>query len=230
MQGQAGYVGQCGRVGHGLECRELNMKRLVFGIGVLCFLMIGSPVMADPVVISFSGSSSGEGTLDFDGTNVTGNHILIDELIATGGTTPTTAAVIGYLNFDTQEGTIALYGIIPSLGITDGHAPVLLAEGSITGFTWNETDGIPMGSFWAQGLDTKAADLLLALGVPSDTQFGFHTVSVGFQKVENGSYVVTSAAFVNCAIVVAEPQTLLLLGAGLLVVGLVRSFQKAMSS
>jgi hypothetical protein len=121
------------------------------------------------------------------------------------------------LNFDTLANTISIFGDIDGLGISNAT----LLSGSFASWTYLPIPN-PGGPgitevFSSQGPDIKDADLLTALGVPTNTLFNFFGFSI---ETENGTVVSTD--IINTA-VVPVPAAVWLFGSGLLgLVGIAR--------
>src|SRR6185503_15619354 len=141
-----------------------------------------------------SGGAGGTVTV---GANVTGSGIFIDTVTILGapvndgvynvdGTGVCPAGVggsCGLLSFDRNANTISIVGSIPSLGIL---APITLMSGDLSGgFTSGSS---PTAAFvTASGVDTKASQLLTAIGLPTNTQFAYMAFQLSANTQATGS-------------------------------------------
>lgn len=179
-------------------------EKLVFVAIVLLALMVVPGAFADTIIDFEMGPVTG-GTYSASGGNATGTDIPFTLLKVQGvpgyadGTVFTD--VSAWLNFNTATDTFTLFGTIPSLKITTGED---LITGTFGSFSAGSTN------FFAMGPDTKAPDLLTALGLPTNTQFSYQafTLSSGTNGVVNSGDIQNTA--------VPEPASMVLLGSGLL--------------
>ena len=111
------------------------------------------------------------------------------------------------LNFSTAANTISVVGTVGGLGLTTTQT---LLEGSFNANGWSFSNIGGTDVFSGAGIDTKSADLLTALGAPTNTAFEFFGFSL--QSV-NGT--VNSTDILNTA-VVPVPAAVWLFGSGLI--------------
>ena len=202
-------------------------KLKVLGVAAVAAVLMAVPAQAAPV-IDFNGGLAGEGgTISWDGTNLVGSNIPIGAVYVTGGTAHDGVFLVtgtasgqgggryGSLNFNTSSNFINIRGCIADLGIGtngEGCTPATLLSGTISNFA-----GGPNGLLDASGPDTKNAQLMTALGLPTNQPwqfFGFAVATNGSLKPNGTPGTVISTDIRNSA--VPEPATMMLLGTGLL--------------
>jgi len=203
------------------------MKRVVLaGIVLAAVALMIAPTAANATSIVFgiaSGCGSGTpcGQLNVSSSSANGFNIRIGSVTISGAPTASANGTFGVtssltnlggfgdLAFDSVANTISITGAISGLGV----AQETLLSGSFSSFNilnFTSTTGQISGS----GPDTKSADLLAAIGLPTGTQFNFFGFVLGFNKTAPlGSYDPVNASIVNQT---PEPGTLMLFGSGLL--------------
>jgi hypothetical protein len=201
---------------------DSGMKRLIIGFCVIAVMMLPMNALATPVIDFGTGIAGLGGSVVFSSGQATGTGIPVGSVTITGapannGTFDTSglatssnqdANLSAALSFDTSLNTVTIIGGIPSIGIADGTT---LLSGSFSSFT------LGAGRFDGSGPDIKSEALLRVLGLPLDTKFEFFGFSLTASSTDNRAI---STDFRNTA--VPEPMTLLLLGAGLLGIGVLR--------
>lgn len=193
------------------------MKKLVVILGMvaaLVGLMTVGNAMAT-TVIDFSGQIGGTITTsgDIKGTDIVISSMDIANAYSNNGLFP---VISGKLNFDVNAGTISITGGLGGpFNITDPST--VLLSGTITSSDLYQ-DKLGRWHFEAYGVDTKDRTLLTDIGLPSTTQFNFYNFSITWDGTTVNSTDMTNTA--------PEPCTLLLLGAGLTGLGLLRSRRK----
>ena len=197
------------------------VKALLAGAAVIA-LSAGTASAA--TVIDFGTGFGGAGGTVNIGANVTGSGIFIDTVTIIGapvnngvfdvegaGVCGDAVGGCGLLSFDKNLNTITIVGSIPALGIL---APVNLLSGDLSGGVNVLINNGVTGSITASGRDTKAAQLLTAIGLDPATQFAFF----GFETAVNGTgqgspYTAISTDITNTS--VPEPGSMALFGTGL---------------
>lgn len=178
---------------------------------------------ASAATIDFSTGGGGlGGTLTIGGGNVTGSGIFIDQIIVSTPLFPNavfnvdgTGACLdlvggcGLLAFDRNANTISIVGSIPALSV----GLQTLLEGDLSGGVIVTLNTPTAGSIFASGLDSKARELLVALGLDPTTQFAHFGFVSGINGDGQGNYTAISTDITNTA--VPEPGSLMLLGTGI---------------
>ncbi len=214
------------------------MKSLVkhFVLAAAVFALATASANAATVIDFGTGLGGAGGTVTI-GANITGSGIFIDTVTILGaplnngvydvdgaGVCGDAAGGCGLLSFDQNLNTITIVGSIPTLGIL---APINLLSGDLSGGVDVTVNNGVVGGIYAEGLDSKASALLLAIGLDPATQFAFY----GFELAVNGTgqgspYTAISTDITNTS--VPEPGSITLFGTGLL--ALARSLRRRYSA
>ena len=220
------------------------LRRLVVLLGTL-FVGVAMSAPASATTIDFATGLAGTGgsiQVLADGS-ILGTNIPIGSVIISGapvndgtyvvtGTATGTGLLpnpgFGSLNFYTGSTTTASYitltgciaGSILDSGLGVGSnpcsSPLLLLSGTISSF---DSTRLSQGLISATGADAKNAQLLAALGMPTNTQFAFFGSSFavsGGLTAGGAAQVATSTDIRNNSAAIPEPGSLLLLGSGAL--------------
>jgi hypothetical protein len=175
------------------------------------FIFVSIPLNAAAALVMDFGTGLGTGgtiSVDLNGTDVTGTNIFIGALNVEGAAVNNGAFTVNaLLNFSTAANTISLVGTVTALGLSTTQT---LLSGSFNTNDWSFINSGGAEVFSGAGVDTKSAELLTALGAPTNTAFEFFAFSL--QSV-NGN--VLSSDIINTA-VVPVPAAVWLFGSGLL--------------
>ena len=216
------------------------MKRFKkpFLIAAAIFALATGLANATTFIDFLTGGAGPGGTINITPTNVTGSGIFIDAVTILGanannGTFDVEGAGVcgdatggcGLLSFDRNLNTISIVGSIPALGIL---APIQLLGGDLSQGVTVQVNNGTTGQITASGSDTKALELLLALGLDPLTQFAFFGFSTAVNGTGQGSpYTAVDTDITNSSVttgggggfpgtpIVPEPGSLILFGTGL---------------
>ena len=209
------------------------MKHLMKALLVASMALSAGAAHASTIIIDFSTGMAGIGGTLTIGADITGFNIPIDTMTVTidgvtrvidvsgGGICPSGEGhACALLSFDKNLNTITIVGSIPAVGLL---APFNLLSGDLSGGVNVLINNGVTGSVSFSGRDTKAPELLTALGIDPATQFKYF----GFVTAVNGTgqgspYTVVSADVTNTAI--PEPTSIALFATGL--VGLARATRR----
>ena len=196
------------------------MKRLIL-VALMAAALAVTPKAAEAaIVIDFgTGLAPAGGTYTLlAGGNASGTDIPVGSLVYdfNGATSVYQTSGTGLdpffgdgharLSFNTATNFIQVVGGVPQLGIASN---TVLLSGTFTSWV---ADG--QGLHNAVGIDAKNVNLLLALGLPTDTKFAFFGFSLTSSSLGNDQWTIVSTDIRNTA--VPEPGSMVLLGTGLL--------------
>jgi hypothetical protein len=193
--------------------KKLALLRALFA----CLFLISVTPLHAATILDFSTGLAGPGgTITpspsaVSPTSVSGSLINIGALtLDIDGTVTVYSDVDALLSFNTATDFILINGSIPSLGI---NSDIDLLSGSFDNWDFLPVSGNE--SFSGSGPDTKAPELLSALGIPS-VEFEFFGFTI---ETQNGTVISTD--IVNTAVPV--PAAVWLFGSGLIgLVGIAR--------
>jgi hypothetical protein len=197
--------------------KKKNLSTILLISSLALFLVVGS-AMASPVLDFRDGFAVGIGSITYDGNNVTGTGIGLDQLFAGGvsnfgiydldGSINGPYSSAASLDFNTATNIITITGSIPGASV----GPQTLLTGSFSSWTWDNTNLV----FSAIGFDTKCDAILNFFGIGTETPFNYATFTLGW-NFSGSDIVPVSVDLRNTPVPI--PATMWIFGAGL--VGLV---------
>lgn len=199
--------------------RRVSRLAGFLAIPALCLLlMAAAPALA--ITIDFEQAPAGPGgTIALTGGgNATGDEIPLGTMTVIGAPTSGVFSISAELDFSTGGLSGNFIQITLDAPLTIGLATIAAGTVLLDGTFASHTIIGPVGTFLAvegSGPDEKAADLLVALGIPPGTPFDFFgfTITAVFDA-STGQGTATSTDIGNNSRV-PQPTTLLLLGIGL---------------
>ena len=211
------------------------MKRVVLGIvtvAAIALMLAPVPAHATSIIFNISptcpAQTSACGGLQISGANASGFNIRIGSVTISGAPTASannTFAVSSNLTGLGGQGDMVFNSATNSISITGGISALGVGQTTLLSGSFNTFNvlfsTLNSGKITASGPDVKAASLLSAIGLASNTQFNFFGFVLGFNKTAPlGNYDVITASITNET---PEPGTLMLFGTGLLsLVGVLR--------
>jgi len=196
-----------------------NKLSTILLISFLAVFLVAGSAMAAPVLDFSDGEAVGIGSIAYDGSNVTGTGIGLDQLFAGGvstnsgiwdlsgpitltGTDPNAAS----LDFSTATNSITIYGSVT--GTSVGLQTLL--TGTFSSWNWDNVYHV----FNAIGFDTKCEDLLTYFGLGIGTPFNYVTFTLGWDVgLGPDEYLPVSVDYRNTPVPI--PATAWIFGAGL---------------
>ena len=184
----------------------MRTKGLMRFFSILAALALWSTSAMATVVLDFrTGECTAAGSIDFDGTDVSGSDIAICALEVSGlGGADGVYTADATLTFDTGDSSLSITGTVDGLII---GPPVTLLSGTIGWFEYSNHGS--NASFEASGEDTKGDELLKALSISQDVAWEFYGFTI---EAANGKVISTD--IVNTAVPV--PAAVWLFGSGLI--------------
>src|SRR5215813_15341196 len=178
--------------------------------GVAAIALSASTANAATIIDFGTGFGGAGGTINI-GANITGSGIFIDTVTIIGapvnngvfdvegaGVCGDAVGGCGLLSFDKNLNTITIVGSIPAFGIL---APINLLSGDLSGGVIVLINNVVTGAIIADAPDTKARELLVALGLDPATQFGFFGFSTSINATGGGSpYTAISTDITNTSV------------------------------